>query len=147
MGVPSTALAAPTYRLRWPHWQHAVHGKCPHKMAGRNVRTKFTSWTLMFVGRWIVSCLVIKQTLSVFDEGQQVLVGNYRPGRKWVQGEITVPTRPVSYRVRANETVWRRHADQLHPGPRSNHDPGFEAGAGVRKLPMLLRELSQPPSR
>ena len=58
-----------------------------------------------------------------------MLVGNYRPGRKWVQEEIAVPTRPVSYRVRANETVWRRHADQLRPGPRSNHDPGFEAGA------------------
>ena len=68
-----------------------------------------------------------------FDEGQQVLVRNYRPGHK----ERLPSTGPVSHRVSANETVWRRHADQLLPGPRSNHDPRFEAEAECEELSML----------
>ncbi|XP_062507315.1 uncharacterized protein LOC134183735 [Corticium candelabrum] len=83
-----------------------------------------------------------------FDEGQQVLVRNYRPGWKWVQREIAVQTGPVSYRVCANETVWRRHADQLLPGPRSSHDPRFEAEAEYEETANVTpteNSVSRPP--
>ena len=99
-------------------------------MFRRNVRTKLDLLkhdVCRTVNRKLFS--YENKTCRSFDEGQQVLTRNYLPGRKWVQGEIAVQTRPVSYRVRANETVWRRHADQLRSGPRPIHDPGFEAKA------------------
>ena len=54
-------------------------------------------------------------------------------------------TGPVSYRVSANETVWRRHADQLIPGPRSNHDPRFEAEAECENVTPKVNSVSGPP--
>ena len=114
-------------------------------MFGRNVQTKldlFKPDVRRTVNRKLFSDDKNKP-YRCFDKGQQVLVRNYRPGWKWVQREIAVQTGPVSYRVCANETVWRQHADQLLPGPRSSHDPRFEAEAEYEKLPVLHLQRTQ----
>ena len=49
-----------------------------------------------------------------FQEGEKVMVKNYRSGKSWLPGRVLQRTGPLSYRVEVHEHVnWRRHADQL----------------------------------
>nr|XP_023662355.1 uncharacterized protein K02A2.6-like [Paramormyrops kingsleyae] len=49
----------------------------------------------------------------VFTAGDTVLARNYSGGHKWVPATVIAQTGPVSYTVQTNDSVWRRHADQL----------------------------------
>ena len=50
----------------------------------------------------------------VFHPGDHVLACNYNHGPKWVPATVVAQTGPVSYTVKTTEdTVWKRHVDQL----------------------------------
>ena len=49
------------------------------------------------------------------EEGNNVLVRDYRPKRKWKEGIIERKRGPFSYVVRTNEGLERKHQDQILP--------------------------------
>lgn len=58
-----------------------------------------------------------------FENGQSVVVRDYRGKDKWVPGTIAEKTGPVSYRIQIDPTTqWRRHADQI---VQSNLEPNL----------------------
>ena len=48
-----------------------------------------------------------------YGVGQFVLVRNLRNGPNWVVGLVVTKLSPVTYEVKVNGQVWKRHADQL----------------------------------
>ena len=65
-----------------------------------------------------------------FEEGDNVLVRDYRPNKeKWLNGEVVTRTGPVSYQVQSPETgsmLHRRHADQMLKMPASSEPPSVD---------------------
>ena len=53
----------------------------------------------------------------VFKEGDPVLARNFGMGEKWIPGEVTAVTGPVSSQVRleGSDRQWRRHVDHIRP--------------------------------
>ena len=107
-------------------YRPAPHATTTHSpaqlMFGRNLRTRI-DFVKPDIRRTVEEKLM--QNVSVpyrsFETGQSVMVRNYHPGPKWVPGEILRQTGPVSYEVATStstgDLLWRRHADQLGPGP------------------------------
>ncbi|XP_071941059.1 uncharacterized protein [Antedon mediterranea] len=56
-------------------------------------------------------------SIREFQPGQSVMVRDYRnKNQKWIPAQIQGKTGPLSYTVDTGlGTLWRRHADQLHP--------------------------------
>ena len=55
-------------------------------------------------------------TVKQYENGEPVLVRDYRNNQKWEEGLIHSRTGPVSYNVSMdNDMVWRRHTDQIRP--------------------------------
>ena len=52
-----------------------------------------------------------------FSVGEQVLARNYSGGAKWLKGVIVEKTGPLSYKVRIEGGIIRRHIDQLVASP------------------------------
>ena len=51
-----------------------------------------------------------------FAQGESVIVRDYRDNNvAWQPAQIIEQTGPVSYRVRAEGSEWRRHSDQIRP--------------------------------
>ena len=48
-----------------------------------------------------------------FTVGDRVMARNYRDGDKWVPGVILTRVGPMSYEVKVQTGVWRRHIDQI----------------------------------
>jgi transposase InsO family protein len=105
-------------------YQTAPHATTTHSptqlMFGRNLRTKM-DLVKPDIRKTVEDKLMqnINRQYKSFEVGQSVMVRNYRPGSKWVQGEILQKTGPVSYEVStaAGNLSWRQHRDQLRPGP------------------------------
>ena len=53
------------------------------------------------------------QSPRQFEVGEAVLARNYSGGNKWLKGIISEKTGPVSYKVKIDGGVIRRHVDQL----------------------------------
>ncbi len=51
--------------------------------------------------------------VRVFTSGGTVSARNNSGEPKWVPATVIAQTRPFSYTVQTNDSVWRRHADQL----------------------------------
>ena len=47
------------------------------------------------------------------EEGEAVLVRQFRNGPKWIRGTVQKKRGPVSYEVKVGNQVWHRHANQL----------------------------------
>lgn len=58
-------------------------------------------------------CSRNRSTPRSFDNGDPVVVRDYRGGDKWTCGTVQSRTGPVSYKVKVNDRLWRRHTDQL----------------------------------
>ena len=52
----------------------------------------------------------------IFEIGDPVLARNYTEGAKWLKGVVQEVTGPLSYKVKINGGVIRRHVDQLVKG-------------------------------
>lgn len=55
----------------------------------------------------------VGSNIQEFNNGQPVLVRDYREGRRWTTGNVTAKTGPLSYQVDVNGSTWRRHVDQM----------------------------------
>ena len=65
-----------------------------------------------------------------FADGDLVFVHNYGSGAKWLPGQVTKHTGPVSCRVMMdNGLTWRRHYDQL----RTRYRPGLDSQLAYRE--------------
>ena len=60
-----------------------------------------------------VSDMAGGQQPRIFEVGDPVLARNYSGGAKWLKGVIQEVTGPLSYKVKINGGVIRRHVDQL----------------------------------
>ena len=49
-----------------------------------------------------------------FALGEQVLVQNFLGEPKWLDGTVTEPTGPVSYKVLVGDQLWKRHSNRMH---------------------------------
>ncbi|XP_051983106.1 uncharacterized protein K02A2.6-like [Xyrauchen texanus] len=70
-----------------------------------------------------------------FSVGDKVLVRDYRRGKKWTPGVVSVKTGPVSYTVDVGFSVhWRRHVDQML-ARLTDCNNGNETGPEVMEVP------------
>ncbi|KAL0194791.1 hypothetical protein M9458_008363, partial [Cirrhinus mrigala] len=70
-----------------------------------------------------------------FAVGDRVLVRDYRRGKKWMPGVVSVKTGPVSYTVDVGLSVhWRRHVDQML-AHQNDCDNGDEMGPVTIDVP------------
>ncbi|KAL5015368.1 hypothetical protein ScPMuIL_009638 [Solemya velum] len=58
-------------------------------------------------------CSRNRSTQRSFDNGDPVVVRDYCRGDKWSCGTVQSRTGPVSYKIKVNDRLWRRHTDQL----------------------------------
>ena len=87
------------------------------------------------------------QSPRQFEVGEAVLARNYSGGNKWLKGIISEKTGPVSYKVKIDGGVIRRHVDQLvkyhvkqgrQAGPMQemlDDDMGLDDSDSLRNLP------------
>ncbi|XP_062600131.1 uncharacterized protein K02A2.6-like [Saccostrea cucullata] len=97
---------------------HATTNETPSvKMYGRNIRSR-----LDLVKPNTANVVHKKQhevpkhvgtNICEFENGQPVLVRDYREGRRWTKGNVTSRTGPLSYHVDVNGSTWHRHVDQM----------------------------------
>ena len=116
-------------------------------MYGRNIRTR-----LDIMKPDLTSTVVSKQYSSKakhcgnvvreFSEGDAVNVRDYRANsEKWANGRIHSQTGPLSYKVDVNDTVWRRHIDQIVGT--SKDQPTFP---GSNPTPIVIADVPCAPS-
>lgn len=55
----------------------------------------------------------VGSNIKEFNNGQSVLVRDYREGRSQTIENVTAKTGPLSYQVDVNCSTWRRHVDQM----------------------------------
>ena len=94
---------------------HSTTGSSPSEMLmGRKLRTRLDR---MFRPKDEVINSHKSDTLNkprIFED-KSVLVRDYRKNKdKWMNGTIEKQLGPVSYEVRMDEGLWKRHADQMY---------------------------------
>ena len=81
-----------------------------------------------------------------FEVGDAVLARNYNGGDKWVKGVVSEKSGPVSYKIRINGGIIRRHVDQivksaLHPEtPQLSEEPQVDEILDDGSRPYVLNE-------
>ena len=48
-----------------------------------------------------------------FVVGEEVMARNFRGGKKWLPGTVVAKTGPISYEIEVQNSIWKRHVDQL----------------------------------
>ncbi|KAJ7990616.1 hypothetical protein DPEC_G00302240 [Dallia pectoralis] len=80
-----------------------------------------------------------------FNPGETVLARNYLNGPKWVPAKVIAQSGPVSYTVQTTEdTIWKRHADQLLSSKAAPTEPTIVSGQDLL-LGENQSEHSPPP--
>ena len=81
-----------------------------------------------------------------FEVGDAVLARNYNGGGRWVKGVVSEKSGPVSYKIRINGGIIRRHVDQivksaLHPEtPHLSEEPQVDEILDDGSRPCVLNE-------
>ena len=107
------------FLFRYRVTPHGTTGQAPCVlMMNRSLRTRFD-----LLRPSLRSDVLTKQEQSrklnykmrAFKDGSKVMMKDYSSHRQhpWTYAEVVKKTGPVSYNVRSNGTVFRRHADQL----------------------------------
>jgi hypothetical protein len=111
MGNQSGEMSAKIQRFLYSYRNaaHAATGKSPAKMLlGRELRSKLDLLR--------PHTRKSKEVPARFEEGQEVLARDYRPGQgKWHKGIVERRIGTYLYLVRAENRILKRHVDQLLP--------------------------------
>ena len=78
-----------------------------------------------------------------FVQGEKVIARSYRGGEKWIMGTIQEKTGPLSYKVRINGGVVRRHVDQIRIYRRIECPPSSGEVDGVASMPASVESPHQ----
>lgn len=101
---------------------HSTTNETPSMlMYGRNIRTRLdllkpkASETVLRKQFQMTNSKHVGSNVRQFVPGQNVIVRDYRQNnRKWMPGQISSQTGPLSYKVNiGNDSMWRRHVDQM----------------------------------
>ena len=120
---------------------HATTGVSPAElMFGRKLRSRLDLlWPMDQVSSRVSSKQESQKNLyskkprqTFFPSDSPVMMRNYASGPKWIPGNITEPTGPISYRcVTSNGTISKRHLDQLTPRAPSVTPPRPSVGGAI----------------
>ena len=73
-----------------------------------------------------------------FKEGDNIIARNYSGGQKWLRGIVSEKTGPVSYKVKIDGGIIRRHVDQI----RSDANTGENTIANPHQSPCVPPDVS-----
>ncbi|CAG2214044.1 unnamed protein product [Mytilus edulis] len=116
-GTVSKKLAQ--FLLAYRNTKHSTTNETPAKlMIGRDLKTRMNLLRPNIENQVQTKqeemCDRRKTYQREFNDGQSVVVRDYRNKNKWTPGTISTKTGPVSYQVQIDPTtIWRRHADQI----------------------------------
>ncbi|XP_031564910.1 uncharacterized protein LOC116300226 [Actinia tenebrosa] len=107
---------------------HATTNETPAKMfLGRNIRSRLDLMKpdvkSTVQQKQMKKALEKKTPIRLFDNGQPVIVRDYRGQDKWVNGTINTQLGPLMYEVKTDAgSYWRRHTDQIQE---RKHDENY----------------------